>query len=575
MIEFIPIETGEPLDLAPDAEFEIQMEQPLLSNELPAPFSTQISFPPTSRNKAVFGFLGPDTMFEPLRKKVFCRIELFGLPYLDGTLVYDGIEEGNLQYTFTAQDILGLDSDQSGMMAALDISTMDVYAGLNGYTHSIMAPLIINEGQQAKEHGDDSNQVPIDTKYKNFYGLYGNKQYPGGIPVISKTEFIFTPALNLKDVFLAANFPENAARHLVVSSLLQPYLNQIAMVCPYKNKTWAASIFPFLGVDFITVPGNSIPKLTAKDILENLCKILCGFIYVENTAIHMVAADDVLLSAAVPLDMGIISDVYEASVLRAQNYKFKFGNDESENTYRPESAEGAADSPGTTSLANSHYDFWSPPPSENNEYKLFRHESNGVREDVYSRKAYTLYNITTLLCDNLYHNLGSCDNDAGADDTYDRSTNWKLVRCVPQNIVQPSGANNRHSRRVMTPIIPAISPEDERGDSVYIGLLKGVRAQLVDKGYYFGSNDDILNDGISLAPKDLYTPLHKNLAEWLSRDRQVLKVALNLTPAQLIGDISLWRRYYFAGRNWLIKTLTVKVYAGADRPEVEVEFVEA
>ena len=50
MIAIIPIATGQPLDLAPDAEFEIQMEQPLLSDELPAPFSTQISFPPTARN---------------------------------------------------------------------------------------------------------------------------------------------------------------------------------------------------------------------------------------------------------------------------------------------------------------------------------------------------------------------------------------------------------------------------------------------------------------------------------------------------------------------------------------------
>ena len=58
MIAIIPIATGQPLDLAPDAEFEIQMEQPLLSDELPAPVSTQISFPPTARNNGVFGFAG-------------------------------------------------------------------------------------------------------------------------------------------------------------------------------------------------------------------------------------------------------------------------------------------------------------------------------------------------------------------------------------------------------------------------------------------------------------------------------------------------------------------------------------
>ena len=74
MIAIIPIATGQPLDLAPDAEFEIQMEQPLLSDELPAPFSTQISFPPTARNNEVFGFAGYETLFEPTHKKVYCRL---------------------------------------------------------------------------------------------------------------------------------------------------------------------------------------------------------------------------------------------------------------------------------------------------------------------------------------------------------------------------------------------------------------------------------------------------------------------------------------------------------------------
>lgn len=573
MIAFIPNGTGEPLDLAPDAEFEIQMEQPLLSDELPAPFSTQISFPPTARNKEVFRFLGQEAMFEPRRKKVFCRIEIFGLPYLDGTLVYDGIEDGNLQYTFTGQDILGLNDDAKHIpRSPMIVQTMAAFAGSIGRL-PVMTPLIINEGQQAKEHGDDENQVSIDTKYKNFYGLYGNKAYEDGVPVVSRTEFIFTPVRNIRDCFLIPNFSNIGGRALVISDILTPYLNQMAMVCPYNNTTWAGSNIIMIGTKELSIPPPlSIPKLSAKDILENVCKILCSFIYIENKAIHMIAADDVLSSAAVPLDPGIISEVYLSSVLRAQNYAFKFGNDESENTYSPESAEGSENPPTETTLFD--YAFWWLSSSENGEYKLLRHVDNGVKEDVYSRKMYTFYNTSALLCDNLFHNLGRCDNDAGADNTYDRSTSWKLVRCVPQTIWQPYGENDRRRRHTMTPIIPAVAPEEERGDSVYIGLLKDVRAQLVDKGYYYNDNYTLVNDGISLAPKDLYTSLHKNLAEWLSRDRQVLKVSLNLTAEQLIGDMSLRRRYYFAGRNWLIKTLTVRFSAAAERPEVEAEFVE-
>ena len=64
MIE-IRTKAGVVLDLAPDAEFEIEMSNPLLEGDgIPVAFSTSITFPPTETNRTVFGYL-PAMMLPP------------------------------------------------------------------------------------------------------------------------------------------------------------------------------------------------------------------------------------------------------------------------------------------------------------------------------------------------------------------------------------------------------------------------------------------------------------------------------------------------------------------------------
>lgn len=566
MIAIIPIATGQPLDLAPDAEFEIQMEQPLLSDELPAPFSTQISFPPTARNNGVFGFAGARVLFEPAHKTVYCRLEIAGLPWMTGTLVYDGIEDGNLQYTFTGQDILGLDDDAEHFPSSLmTLQTMDTYAGMLG-RYPVMAPLIINDGQQAKELGDDDGQVSPAVKYKNYYGYKGF----GSPRVLDKKELVFTPVRNIKACFLDSFFPSAGHGHLEISQTLEPFLEQMAMVCPYNNSTWAGlDAIPIGGEEYFSPPPLSIPKISAKSILENVCRILCCAIYIDSGTIRMLNAADVLGSAALKLGDELFSDSCSCSTMKARNYAFKFGNDESDNTYTPKSAAGADDQPEQTSLG--YGELLRLPSSE---YKLLRHIlPSGKSGDIYSAKSYAYAGLNSILCDNLFHNLGSCEQRVGASESIERSSSWKLVRCVPQNISQPAGDSPR-SVYHMTPVIPAVGADEERGDCVYIGLLKSELAQLVDKGCYYNASGTIVEDNVSLAPADLYSSLHHTLADWVSRDRQVLKVSLNVSPAFLTDKLKLWRRYYFAGRYWLIKSLTVHCSAKADKPEVEAEFVE-
>lgn len=89
------------LDLTKGFEFQIEMENPMLDEEhIPSAFSTQISFPPSPVNRKVFGYT-PAMFLAPNVKRLEASAWIGGVPFVTGTLVYDGIEDGCLMYTFT------------------------------------------------------------------------------------------------------------------------------------------------------------------------------------------------------------------------------------------------------------------------------------------------------------------------------------------------------------------------------------------------------------------------------------------------------------------------------------------
>ncbi len=78
MIEIIT-RAGISLDLAPDALFEVELENPMLSDEhIPVAYSTSISFLPTLKNKQVFGYL-PAILLEPQVKEVAVSVQVRGI----------------------------------------------------------------------------------------------------------------------------------------------------------------------------------------------------------------------------------------------------------------------------------------------------------------------------------------------------------------------------------------------------------------------------------------------------------------------------------------------------------------
>ncbi|MBQ7622930.1 MAG: hypothetical protein IJS66_04255 [Bacteroidales bacterium] len=537
------------LDLPPDLELEIKSEQPLLSDDMPVPWSSQIAFPITATNQKVFQLLSPAATYAPFVRSVACRIVIDGVPLFTGTLEYDGLDGGKLLYTFTAQ---GIDN-----CISQDFSTTDaVYAetlSRGPLDSRIMIPLIVNKNAVAKTtyYTLGVEHIDFEAKYRNFIGYDGNSRL---------NHFVQSYAASIRRMI---SFVFGSS-WLDVSSEVAAIFNQMSIVCLYGNKIAPACIG--------SINEDNFPKITFKDVLDNCCRILCAGFFLDGNKARLINARDVLVSGNVIVLDGKVSDEFSTTVEPAVNYEFKFGNDESEDTYNPDNVSGTATSAITQ--IDAQYDNYF---NQVGDYGLFRDSDIG---DIYSRKVFNAYLANSvdifpgIVADIVFRLAGACRSDVSASDTKDRSTSWKLVRCVPDKVpYRLPDPDATPEDPVMAAVIPPVASDAERGDEVYVGLLKNVwYPQLVDKSFYFDGNGDIHDDGVSLAPKDLW-PLHKDYAEWLGKDRQCVKVKLNVSTLELQG-MKMWNRYFFDSRYWLLKSLTIRVRTLSARPEVEAELIE-
>ena len=156
--------------------------------------------------------------------------------------------------------------------------------------------------------------------------------------------------------------------------------------------------------------------------------------------------------------------------------------------------------------------------------------------------------------------------EGDSEETRDVRIQATPVKCVPSSLYHYPN----HMYRV-TPII-AIPDKADRGKDVIIGVYGD--HQLCDLGLVIDQdNHSDKRLSTSLSPADLFNTFHASFAAWMARDRQTVTVALELTPA----DVAAWRlfnRFYFRGRMWLCKKLTVTFAAGVEAMESEGEFVE-
>lgn len=538
MIE-IRTKAGVVLDLAPDAEFEIEMSNPLLEGDgIPVAFSTSITFPPTETNRTVFGYL-PAMMLPPTVLRVGVYIYCSGIQLLSGSLVYDNLDEyGNLNYTFTEREleddlnrkIWQLDLPHSQTRTEPHLPTADQLAAniRAGSVTGVGAPFLF----------DPDGAV---TKFHNI---------PERI-----TDTRFTPCVSVRRLINAVpafSLNDNGAIYT---------LSEIYILGLHKDFTGNIK-----GYDGVLSIANSLPDVTLLDVMKEVCKMLCATIYKDGDKYALV--NFALVGYVVTKDWDAkVCDTFSLTAEPAQGYGFGWPKEDNGNSgdvsgeittvstlkavldsrqygqYVPVRHEGVLSIPGT-------FDTYSVPP---NYVMLEDHESVQVCEilNVYDD------DIDEDINGNKVDNHMSATLIKNVPTHYEREV-WDEDDSYPQGGVWIEVANvYRMAGQVKFP-----ADGSERDSKIIFGLYG--TGQMVGKGIKMldNGNDGGSSYGYSLAAYSL-AERHQQYREWLAKDRQIISVDLNLDLND-IASFRFWHAVMIRSRKFIVKRLTLRISARRD-----------
>lgn len=551
MIE-IRTQDGIALDISPDSEFQIQLDQPFLSDDvLPTPFSTPIAFPFTETNCGVFKFL-PAMFAVPVVKEINATIYVGGLEFMAGKLDFDGIENDCLHYTFSANSVDAKWSDPLND----EISGINADAAFDGYDNvDVVAPIMVNDGFQAKSfalylaHPD--TECTTVQKVCNFNGGRDQGGTIAGLGGVDNC--CLAPVLRLRHIL------RKIAPDIVVPNDALPLFNQIGIVCNSKN-----SVFWHRG-DSISLTPDFEPDKPYSAFLEGFCKMVCARVFIINGKVVLKSFADIINSVATVIDE-YISEEYDVSVVTGRGYRLGFeGNDNEIVSDTPIDEPYSEMFPFAESRLGEYVPF-----RVANDWEINDVVSGRMRREVHSQTR-TVYK--SFDADVVMHDTDTIELFPSKDSVFDSTIGMELVKCIP--VLETSDNSLSVSMPVgLYPIVKKKEDGTARTTRVVVGLIKG--RQFVDGSVYLkpgpvsGYRD--YSDDVSLRTKDLLR-YHASFAQWLAEDHVCVKLKLNLSATQLVA-LSLAERVYFKGRYWIFKHLSVTLMAGSESIISEAEFIE-
>ncbi len=599
------------LDLTKGFEFQIEMENPMLEEEhIPSAFSTQISFPPSPVNRRVFGYT-PAMFLAPNVKRLEASVWIGGVPFVSGALVYDGIEDGNLMYTFT-EKVAELDG-KIWEKSILEFPTNN----RNLPSGKFSTPLLINKSNVAVKPYSVISRVPVDgepgcvgattgqlseddylyrQKYFNYVNASESSSYETFIPAIPLRVILDGCPVSLPDGLLFRNgwaelsilgryheflfddvVKPNRWRDAAASSATTTSLSGRTREASSGKPTRRGDSLPSKAK--VTDLASFLPDLSFAELIKGICSMFCSTMFNEGGTLRLIENSDVLGSADIDDWSQKVSDDFSAEEEPAMSYKFGFG-DKSDTLDSEKLTQNIADGAvekiqeGNVDGILSHF--------TDDDYKVVFDEATG---DVYSGRKYdgvvrryfdsTAAGVikqvteTAYECDILYEGAKPVENNVDDADTFDNSADFLTAPCVPEKIFY----SDTTFPRCMAAIIEPNAVGDERDSKVYVGI--SYEGQFFSNGVFspLTKTDGLFVGTEDLTPGGLWNQYHKAFAGWLGKTRQRVSADVNLSPIDL-HNFRLYRAVYFKGRQWVVAKLSVTLAAGSEAVSARGEFIE-
>lgn len=553
MIE-IRTNSGVSLDIAPDMEFELIMENPLLDDEhIPTPFSTSIAFPPSEKNCGAFGYIDA-LMLQPSVLEIGATIFAMGIPIISGTLVFDSVDEQkNICYAFKGVDyteqwegkIYEIENIITG-----DYNTTDIRRGLY---EDVKAPPMIAEGYETKTAyelapvSDPDVRTSISANPK-YYNQYGSDR--------------FIPAVSLSLITKRILGTDAAAP-------LQDAIEGLFIIASHRDNENVQASSPDIG--------SFLPDISKADFIKEVCKISASYVFKDGNNVRIVSAKDIFDDTNYLDWSNLISDIFSQQKEDAEGYQFGFAETPTGNTGISESSEEGVDQ--SIQNVGTLKALLDEPDSE--AYKPFRYTPTG---DVFSEKMETFEyrTITTtsghgsgasgattvtrvyqeVLSDKV---LDTAQNiDIPGDSQRNNTVQFQRARCVPHAAIGRVGRGiYAHDYPMMMPIVSIPEVNADRQTTAYIGAI--INNQFCDKGCVFTEDatmQDYIDTTKSLAPARFFQLYHEELSSWYRKTRQTIKADLNLS-AMDIASFRMWKKVLIKHRPFIVKQLNIRFSASA------------
>ncbi len=530
--------TGVFLDLSPDTEFEVAIENPMLADgRIAEPWSTDISFAPTAKNRRVFGWIDA-LLLEPSVREIGATIIVHGINLWAGTLVYDGISDGKANYTFTSRDY---SSEWSKKLYQLPFLGDKEYGVdymrdvLAGTVDGVKAPLVVNRALVAKVAFDGDLNWNTNRKYRNAFDC--DEPADGFIPAVTVSK-ILSQALG--DKLLVSDSLKGLFDCLAVfGTMWSVYL-------PFtKSGTYSLNIF------------DGFPDVGLSDFIEDICRLSCSAVYSYRGRLYVIGFEETAVSPDIAVWDDKVSDEFEVSTTDKQGYSLSLGESSGTSLAGTDKAEYQA------SNLSAVKDY-----SVDGEYRSIAHTRSG---DVYSSEDITAYIGSIALkkkVERLIDRLGSRGAyETEGDDLYDSKVSLKPAVCAPIRFSSDIISTEVPSYEGMAPIIDIPGIEDSRPTSAYIALL-GHGQQATDNGYIMTMDGETFGEGYgedvdlgySLKPEWLFEHYHKAFAGWLAKDRSTVRVDVDLSVYELAA-LKIWTKVSIYGRLYIISQMSVRMTA--------------
>lgn len=580
----IRIITGEgvSLDLDPSAEFEVEYENPMLDDShIPVPFSTAVTILPSASNCKILGYF-PAMMLEPSVKNLAATIEVGGVPLLTGTLVYDSIEEGKLNYTFSGRDVEAEWSKKIWQLGiykykGADWGTM-VKKVVSGEVTMVSAPLMVNPSAVAKTvYKDDAGKVELvdaEEKYMNCPLLIAGGSYASYNTSIYTS---FVPVIGIDKIVQAINCLWSSIPSFSPMAVVGRYASAVQY---YKVVRRTASTGKPIGdrptyMDTYFDLGETLPDITAAEFMKNLARIRCAAIYYDGSKLKFVPFNDVVNAKVSNWDSKV-SDIYTVSKESGCQYSFGYADDDSGGYSSTALTKNASDA--EIAMAEGMKNVLA---ASGLEYTPIENEFTG---DVYSGKYIKFNGNKVYLEDVVLHNMETMTSEATDEDasSFDAKSDFIPVRTVPDVLYKGTPNTSYTPIYRVAPLVPPVDANAERDSKAYIGYI--FNGQMTDSGYTFSESGQEEYQGMPLTKADYQYPQHilsvkslwdshhKLFANWISRNRQCVSADLNLSALD-VCNFRMFRLVYFRGRRWVVRKLTLTFKAGSSAIGARGEFI--